>query len=74
MLKSLSGSEYLATPGTNSGFLLKHCVDSLPHKTEIDVPLVYADYYFLEALLRYHKIEGKMICVLLLINREVSIT
>ncbi len=57
MLKSLSGSEYLAAPGTNSGFILKHCVGSLPHKTEIDVPLVYADYYFLEALLRYQAIK-----------------
>lgn len=58
MLKSLSGSGYLASPGSNSGFILKHCVGSLPHKTEIDVPLVYADYYFLEALLRYQKIKG----------------
>ncbi len=58
MLKSLSGDEYLAKPGTNGGFLLKHSVGSLPHKTEIDVPLIYADYYFLEALLRYKKIKG----------------
>jgi unsaturated chondroitin disaccharide hydrolase len=56
MLKSLSGSEYLAKPGTNSGFILKHCVGSFPHNSEIDVPLVYADYYFLEALLRYSKL------------------
>ncbi|TCC89211.1 glucuronyl hydrolase [Pedobacter frigiditerrae] len=57
MLKSLSGDEYLAKTGTNAGFILKHCVGSLPHKTEIDVPLVYADYYFLEALLRYAKLR-----------------
>ncbi|SMD06837.1 glycoside hydrolase family 88 protein [Pedobacter africanus] len=58
MLKSLSGTEYLAKPGTNSGFILKHSVGSFPHNSEIDVPLVYADYYFLEALLRYQKIKG----------------
>lgn len=58
MLKSLSGTEYLARPGTNSNFILKHCVGSFPHNSEIDVPLVYADYYFLEALLRYQKIKG----------------
>ena len=58
MLKSLSSNEYLAKPGTNTGFILKHSVGSLPHKTEIDVPLVYADYYFLEALLRYQKIKS----------------
>lgn len=57
ILKSLSSNEYLATPGTNSGFILKHSVGSLPHKSEIDVPLIYADYYFLEALLRYSKLR-----------------
>jgi unsaturated chondroitin disaccharide hydrolase len=56
MLKSLSGTDYLAKPGTNSGFILKHSVGSFPHNSEIDVPLIYADYYFLEALLRYQKI------------------
>src|SRR5690606_14617635 len=58
MLKSLSSKEYLAEPGTNSGFLLKHSVGSFPHNNEIDVPLIYADYYFLEALLRYKNIKG----------------
>ena len=53
ILSSLTSSEYLAQPGTNCNFLLKHCVGSIPHGNEIDVPLVYADYYYLEALLRY---------------------
>lgn len=53
ILKSLSGDEYLAKPGTNSGFILKHSVGSFPHNSEVDVPLIYADYYFLEALMRY---------------------
>lgn len=52
-LHSLSSPEYLAQPGTNSNFILKHSTGSFPHHVEIDVPLVYADYYFLEALLRY---------------------
>jgi hypothetical protein len=43
----------MAAPSPNANFLLKHCVGSFPHGAEIDVPLVYADYYFLEALLRY---------------------
>jgi hypothetical protein len=51
-LRSLASPEYLAVPGTNGGFLLKHCTGNMPKKSEIDVPLVYADYYFLEALLR----------------------
>lgn len=57
-LKSLSSSEYLAEKGTNGGFILKHSTGSMPHKSEIDVPLIYADYYFLEALLRYRKLNG----------------
>lgn len=55
ILKSLSSKAYRAETGENGGFILKHSVGSLPHKSEINVPLTYADYYFLEALLRYQK-------------------
>ena len=51
-LRSLSSDAYLARPGDNGGFLLKHATGHKPAKSEIDVPLNYADYYFLEALLR----------------------
>jgi hypothetical protein len=54
-LRSLSSPAYLAAVGENGGFLLRHCVGHLPKSSEVDVPLVYADYYFLEALLRYQK-------------------
>ena len=50
ILRTLASPEYLAEPRTNGGFLLKHSVGNLPGGTEIDVPLTYADYYFLEAL------------------------
>jgi unsaturated chondroitin disaccharide hydrolase len=33
-----------------------HSVGSHPEGREIDVPLNYADYYFLEALLRYRSL------------------
>lgn len=56
MIYSLASEQYRAVPGSNAGFLLMHSTGSLPHGKEIDVPLVYADYYFLEALLRYQKI------------------
>lgn len=59
LLRSLSSKEYLAEPGTNGGFILKHSVGSLPHNNEVDVPLVYADYYFLEALLRYERLKSQ---------------
>ena len=52
-LRSLSSPAYLAEPGTNGFFVLRHSTGSIPHGSEIDVPLMYADYYFLEALLRY---------------------
>lgn len=55
ILRALSTDEYRAKLGENGGFILKHNVGSMPHKSEIDVPLTYADYYFLEALLRYKK-------------------
>ena len=29
-----------------------HSVGSIPHRSEVDVPLNYADYYFIEALKR----------------------
>ena len=50
ILRTLASPEYLAEPRTNGGFLLKHSVGSLPGHSEVDVPLTYADYYFLEAL------------------------
>ncbi|MEI6753430.1 MAG: glycoside hydrolase family 88 protein [Paludibacter sp.] len=48
----LSTPAYRAEIGTNGNFILKHSVGSIPHNIEIDVPLCYADYYFLEALVR----------------------
>ena len=56
MLESLSGSSYRANQGENNNFILMHCTGHKPGNSEIDVPLVYADYYYLEALLRYRKI------------------
>lgn len=53
ILQSLSSPDYLATSGSNCNFVLMHSVGSIPHGQEIDVPLVYADYYYLEALTRY---------------------
>jgi len=58
ILASLSSDEYLASPGTNHFFLLKHSVGNHPRGREIDVPMAYADYYFLEAKLRKLKLSG----------------
>ena len=56
MLSSLSGKAYTANPGGNHNFLLKHSVGSKPYKSEVNTPIIYADYYYLEALLRYSKL------------------
>src|SRR5690606_23325424 len=53
ILESLSGENYRARQGENGGFLLLHSTGALPMNSEVDVPLIYADYYFLEALKRY---------------------
>ncbi len=58
ILKSLSSPAYLAAPGENGCFVLMHSTGSLPNGSEIDVPLNYADYYYLEALKRYRDIKA----------------
>ena len=55
-MNSLSSAPYKAEVGTNGGFILKHSVGSIPHGSGIDVPLNYADYYYLEALVRRRNI------------------
>jgi len=53
ILASLSSTDYLAPVASSShGFLLNHSTGGLPNGFEIDAPIVYADYYFLEALVR----------------------
>ena len=58
ILKTLSSDAYLAKPGENQYFILKHSVGAFLYNSEIDTPLDYADYYYLEALNRYKKIKG----------------
>lgn len=52
-LKALISDEYMAKLGENGNFILKHGVGNLPGNSEVDVPLSYGDYYFVEAALRY---------------------
>jgi unsaturated chondroitin disaccharide hydrolase len=58
-IRSLASPAYIAKAGTNGNFILLHSVGSIPGKSEIDVPLTYADYYFIEALLRYRDLLKK---------------
>lgn len=53
ILMALGSDAYRAKLGENGGFIIMHSVGSLPHKSEVDAPLTYADYYFIEGLTRY---------------------
>jgi unsaturated chondroitin disaccharide hydrolase len=57
IMKNLA-SGYLAEKGTNRGFILLHSTGSAPSNSEVDVPLIYGDYYFLEALVRSKRLES----------------
>jgi len=55
ILESLNSEKYRAKQGTNGGFLLMHSVGNFNRNVEVDVPLNYADYYYMEAILRQNK-------------------
>lgn len=57
IMNSLFSPAYRAEIGSNGNFILMHSVGSIPHHSEIDVPLNYADYYYLEALMRKRDLE-----------------
>jgi hypothetical protein len=40
--------------------LIKHGVGHIPENSEVDVPLSYGDYYYLEGLLRYRRLKNEM--------------
>lgn len=54
-LKRLASDQYTAKLGENGCFILKHSVGAFPLNSEVDVPLTYADYYYVEALTRLKK-------------------
>lgn len=60
ILKNLT-TGYRSAIGENRGFILAHSTGSKPMNSEVDVPLNYADYYYLEALLRSGKLGRKLL-------------
>ena len=58
IVNSLTTS-YTAKPGESQGFILLHSTGHKPAKSEIDVPISYADYYYLEALIRQDRLAKK---------------
>lgn len=59
IIVNLSSNIYKPVVGSNGGFILRHSVGHLPAHSEVDVPLTYADYYFVEAMLRYKELGQK---------------
>ena len=60
MLTSLSSDKYQSR-NVNNAFLL-HSTGHKPNNGEVDASIIYADYYYIEALLRLKKLqEGKTI-------------
>jgi hypothetical protein len=59
ILRVLATRTYTAAPKQVGGFILKHSVGNIPGNSEIDVPLTYADYYYIEAMMRYKTLKKK---------------
>ncbi|WP_434036447.1 glycoside hydrolase family 88 protein [Formosa sp. 4Alg 33] len=59
VLNTLNSEAYLLKDTVNGPFILDHSTGNWPKKDEIDEPIVYGDYYFLEALTRKRHLDLK---------------
>ncbi len=56
MLKNLSTPVYLS--GQSNPSYLLHSTGHWPNNSEVDASIIYADYYYIEALLRLKKMNA----------------
>lgn len=56
LFKTLSSSKYRVEKGTTGGFILDHCVGDFPAKSEVDVPTICGDYFYIESLKRINSL------------------
>jgi unsaturated chondroitin disaccharide hydrolase len=54
-LNSISSDAYRAATDSNNHFILMHATGNYPAGSGVDVPMNYADYYYLEVLTRYRR-------------------
>lgn len=59
ILCSLASDDYLLKINDKNPFILDHSTGNYPQNSEIDVPLIYADYYFTEALIRMLELRNE---------------
>jgi unsaturated chondroitin disaccharide hydrolase len=52
VIQSLSSDKYLLDESVKGPFILDHCTGDWSKKAELDEPIIYGDYYFLEAIIR----------------------
>lgn len=57
ILMSLSSEEYFCSDSSEHSFLLGHSTGNMNKNSEVDTPIIYADYYFMEALHRKKNID-----------------
>jgi len=57
ILSALSDEPYFISDPSDDPFLLRHSTGSKPGPYEVDAPIIYADYYFVEALFRRLALE-----------------
>ena len=57
IVRALASEQYLAKVGENFNFLLMHSTGTYLRDSEVDSPLTYADYYFLEAIYRLKNLK-----------------
>jgi len=50
-------NSYRSPIGENKGFILLHSTGTKPTNSEVDVPINYGDYYYLEAIMRKAKLK-----------------
>ena len=56
IINTLAGGKYSSPQKETGPFILGGSIGSLPDRKEVDTPLTYGDYYYIEALLRRLKI------------------
>ena len=57
VIANLKTAEYVLAADIDVPFILNHSTGNRPENDGIDEPIVYADYYFLETLLRFKALE-----------------